>query len=193
MIIVLLSRQERCYICCTINANKKFQCHLQRKFLKSFFIHYFLKNVPLIFSCLVIMIFCFYMKQFTFIKGEYIQRAQKIDLKRRVTVKAGSVNRATGYFNITKTGMIFESKHLVLQQRGTLKGAVIESGFRCISPILAVTSNPTRCADSQFNCAEKSLSCVAATKKCDGIVDCKEGKDELNCPLDPNQFKLKGL
>ena len=53
-------------------------------------------------------------------------------------------------------------------------------------------SAPTRCTEKQFNCGGNSLSCIAKEKRCDGVVHCQSGEDEVNCPLHNDKFHLRG-
>lgn len=43
------------------------------------------------------------------------------------------------------------------------------------------TRNLAECLSFQFQCADGI--CIAGYKLCNGITDCLDGSDEINCPL----------
>ncbi|XP_045625135.2 MAM and LDL-receptor class A domain-containing protein 2 [Procambarus clarkii] len=44
------------------------------------------------------------------------------------------------------------------------------------------TQGPNACNDTQFPCGDKDFTCIPSMLLCDGIHDCPNSKDELECP-----------
>ena len=40
---------------------------------------------------------------------------------------------------------------------------------------------PPVCSETEFQCSRRQ--CVQASQVCDGVTDCKNGKDEIDCPV----------
>ncbi|CAG0914402.1 unnamed protein product [Notodromas monacha] len=77
-----------------------------------------------------------------------------------------------------------------------MEAALIPHGFAMVSPTAqthltktsAVTSGSRNCTTGQFSCDDVP-HCLSEDRKCDGIVDCPQGSDEVDCAKHHNCFR----
>lgn len=73
------------------------------------------------------------------------------------------------------------------------------SKYRCVCPSNFFLNSDNRtcianCSSSQFRCGITDDRCIPLVWKCDGEKDCKDGLDEVDCPVHicpPGQFQCK--
>ncbi len=44
-------------------------------------------------------------------------------------------------------------------------------------------SEPPTCSSEQFTCATGEIDCIPMAWRCDGIAECADHSDEMNCPI----------
>ena len=71
----------------------------------------------------------------------------------------------------------------------------VKRKFDCgayIASFSALTGGNVRiCAGGQFDCG--NFTCIAQWKVCDGITNCKNGEDEVNCPTRSKFLQKSGM
>lgn len=54
-------------------------------------------------------------------------------------------------------------------------------------------SDPPTCSADHFTCATGEIDCIPMTWRCDGIAECADHSDEMNCPVcSEQQFQCHG-
>ena len=48
------------------------------------------------------------------------------------------------------------------------------------------------CVENEFDCGGHANECIVDNQKCDGQIQCQNGKDEESCPLDIQKFQMIG-
>lgn len=66
------------------------------------------------------------------------------------------------------------------QYEWLLKEQNPEHSFSCAGP---AAPHPATCRGDEFTCAYVQ-QCLSLSAHCDGVEDCRDGSDEMNCPME---------
>ncbi|KAG7329468.1 hypothetical protein KOW79_007642 [Hemibagrus wyckioides] len=133
---------------------------------------------------------------------QIIERVDKRTGDKRTRIQ-GRIQSLTGIHAVELIETDEFSSHPCARDNGGCSHICIAKGDgtpRCSCPIhlvllqnLLSCGDPPTCSADHFTCATGEIDCIPMTWRCDGIAECADHSDEMNCPVcSEQQFQCHG-
>ncbi|GAA6076864.1 low-density lipoprotein receptor-related protein 5, partial [Tachysurus ichikawai] len=133
---------------------------------------------------------------------QMVERVDKRTGDKRTRIQ-GRIQSLTGIHAVELMETDEFSSHPCSRDNGGCSHICIAKGDgtpRCSCPVhlvllqnLLSCGDPPTCSADHFTCATGEIDCIPMTWRCDGIAECADHSDEMNCPVcSDQQFQCHG-